>query len=68
MQAYLVTRPAARRLLASIKKVTRPIDDEIDRYRVHGVPNRVIYPFPVLGKFPIMSMKFGGQINREPIR
>jgi glycosyl transferase family 25 len=65
-QAYLMTRAPARRLLASVTKVIRPIDDELDRYWVHGVPNRVVYPFPVLGNFPIMAS--GGDMNRKPMQ
>ena len=47
-QGYLLRREGARRWLASIRRVVRPVDDEIDRFWVHGVPNIGIYPFPIL--------------------
>lgn len=47
-QAYLVTKNGARRFMAQARKVTRPIDDEMDRSWVHGIPNRAVFPFPVI--------------------
>lgn len=47
-QAYLLRQPAAARLVESITTVTRPIDDELDRYWVHRVANLGVFPFPVL--------------------
>jgi glycosyl transferase family 25 len=47
-QAYLMRPPAAQRLLASISRVVRPVDDEMDRYWAHGVPNIGVFPFPVV--------------------
>lgn len=47
-QAYFLRQPAAARLTASITTITRPIDDEMDRYWAHGVVNLGVFPFPVL--------------------
>ena len=47
-QAYLIRQPAAARLAASITAIVRPIDDEMDRYWAHGVPNLGLFPFPVM--------------------
>jgi glycosyl transferase, family 25 len=46
MQAYMLTRGGAERFLAVCKKVSRPIDDEMDRSWAHGVPNLAVFPFP----------------------
>ena len=47
-QAYLLRREGAARWLASIRRVVRPVDDEIDRFWAHGVPNVGLHPFPVM--------------------
>ncbi len=47
-QGYILRRAGAQRWLASIRSVVRPVDDEIDRYWAHGVPNIGIHPFPVM--------------------
>jgi glycosyl transferase, family 25 len=47
-QAYIMRKAAAKKLLESITIVTRPIDDEMDRYWVHDVPNIGVFPFPVM--------------------
>ncbi len=47
-QAYLLTKNGARRFLDNISAVDRPIDDQMDRSWVHGVPNLAVFPFPVL--------------------
>lgn len=46
-QAYLLTGRGARRLVDTIHRVERPIDNELDRWWRHGMMNRVIHPFPV---------------------
>jgi glycosyl transferase, family 25 len=49
MQAYLVTREGARRLIAAATPVIdRAIDDFIDRSWDHGIPNLCVFPFPVI--------------------
>lgn len=47
-QAYVMRRPAAEKLLGSIRRVVRPVDDEMDRYWAHKVPNLGLFPFPVI--------------------
>ncbi|WP_353205766.1 glycosyltransferase family 25 protein [Sphingomonas sp.] len=46
-QAYLLTPAGAHRLLAAICRVERPIDNELDRYWHHGLPDRVTIPLMV---------------------
>jgi len=48
MQAYLVTREGARRLVEKSKVIDRAIDDFIDRSWDHGIPNLCVFPFPVI--------------------
>src|SRR5690606_3123850 len=50
-QAYLLTRPAAEKLVRHGAHVRYPIDVFMDRYWQHHVPNLAIYPFPVLEQF-----------------
>jgi glycosyl transferase family 25 len=47
-QGYVLRRAGAERFLASITNVERPIDDEIDRFWVHGNPNIGVHPFPIM--------------------
>ena len=47
-QAYLLQQSAAAKLCASITRIVRPIDDEMDRYWAHRVANIGLFPFPVL--------------------
>lgn len=47
-QGYIITRAGAERLLANCRAVRRPIDDQMDRYWEHGVPNLSLFPFPIL--------------------
>jgi glycosyl transferase family 25 len=47
-QAYLMRPAAAQRLLGSITRIVRPVDDEMDRYWAHSVPNIGVFPFPLL--------------------
>ena len=47
-QAYVLRQAGAARWLASISRMVRPVDDEIDRYWAHGVPNMGLFPFPVI--------------------
>lgn len=66
-QGYLLTRAGAERFRASIRRVERPIDDEMDRFWAHGVPIRAIFPFPV------MEIAYGSTIEGtrralEPLR
>jgi GR25 family glycosyltransferase involved in LPS biosynthesis len=47
-QAYVISKVGARRLVSAAKRIERPIDDEMDRYWVNGLPTYVLFPFPVL--------------------
>ncbi len=47
-QAYFLRQPAAARLAASITTITRPVDDELDRYWAHRITSLGVFPFPVL--------------------
>jgi glycosyl transferase family 25 len=47
-QGYAITLEGARRLAAHCRVVRRPIDDEMDRSWVHGLPNLLLYPAPIL--------------------
>jgi len=56
-QAYLLTRRGAARFRGSIRRVERPIDDEMDRFWAHGLPIRAVFPFPV------MEVQYGSTIE-----
>lgn len=47
-QAYLLTKNGAHRFMAHTRQVVRPIDDQMDRSWIHGIPNLAVFPFPVL--------------------
>lgn len=47
-QAYLISRPAASRFLATIEGITLPIDDELGRFWKNGLIPYALFPFPVL--------------------
>ena len=47
-QAYVVSRVGARRLAHAIARIDRPIDDEMDRYWINGLPTYALFPYPVL--------------------
>lgn len=50
-QAYVITRPGARAMLDACRHAVRPIDDEMDRFWDHGIPNLALFPFPVIERF-----------------
>jgi glycosyl transferase family 25 len=56
-QAYLLSRRGAARFRHSIRRVERPIDDEMDRFWAHGMPIRAVFPFPV------MEVQYGSTIE-----
>lgn len=58
-QAYMISPAGARRFLASIRTVERPIDDEMDRYWAHRLPTRAVFPFPV------MEIDYGSTIEAK---
>jgi glycosyl transferase family 25 len=43
-QGYVLNKAAAARFLKSGRQVIRPVDDHMDRYWDHGVPNLALYP------------------------
>src|ERR1019366_462086 len=45
-QAYVVSKIGARRLADSIRRIDRPIDDEMDRYWVNALPTYALFPYP----------------------
>ncbi len=47
-QGYILRREGARAWLASITKVVRPVDDEMERYWAHGVANIGLHPSPII--------------------
>lgn len=47
-QGYFIRKAAAQRFATAITRVVRPVDDEMDRYWAHGVPNMGVFPFPLL--------------------
>jgi glycosyl transferase family 25 len=47
-QGYVITRVGAERLMAACRDIRRPIDDQMDRFWEHGVPNLAIFPFPIM--------------------
>lgn len=47
-QAYLISKRGASKFLASIDRMTRPIDVEFDRFWSNGLPAYTIFPFPTL--------------------
>ena len=55
-QAYVITRAAAERLIRHCQAVRRPIDDELDRSWVHGLPNLCIFPFPVIAQSGVSTI------------
>lgn len=58
-QGYLLTPATARRFLASIGQVVRPVDDEMDRFWAHGIPARTVFPFPLI------ELNFGSTIEAK---
>lgn len=55
-QAYAITRAGAERLIRHCHAVHRPIDDELDRSWVHGLPNLCIFPFPVIAQSGVSTI------------
>jgi glycosyl transferase, family 25 len=47
-QGYLLSAKGAQRFLNSVRRVERPIDDEMDRFWAHGMPTRSIFPAPII--------------------
>jgi len=47
-QGYLITRRGARLFAERFRQMRRPIDDEMDRSWIHGIPNLAVFPFPIV--------------------
>ena len=47
-QAYLVNRRGAESFLASFSTIDVPIDDELGRFWVNGLPIYAVFPFPAI--------------------
>lgn len=45
---YAITRSAAKKLVAYCRQVVRPIDNQLDRFWEHGIPNLALFPPPVI--------------------
>jgi glycosyl transferase family 25 len=49
-QGYLISKPAAARLVEHCRVIRRPIDNALDRWWSHGVENLSFFPFPMFEK------------------
>jgi glycosyl transferase family 25 len=47
-QAYLISRTAAKQFVRSITQIRTSIDEEMDRFWIHGIPVLGLFPFPTL--------------------
>jgi glycosyl transferase family 25 len=47
-QAYIVSRLAAQKFVDRIRRIDRPIDDELERYWRHDLPIYTLFPYPVI--------------------
>jgi glycosyl transferase family 25 len=47
-QAYVITRKGAAALVEHCRRVRRPIDLEMERSWVHGLPTFAVFPYPVI--------------------
>ena len=47
-QGYAITKAGAKIFLNHCRVVKRPVDDEMDRSWVHGLPNLAVFPFPIM--------------------
>jgi len=46
-QAYYIAKPAAARFVGCSQAIDRPVDDQMSRFWVHGIPNFAVFPAPV---------------------
>ncbi len=44
----MITREAAETLVPFCRSVTRPVDDQLDRFWEHGIPSLCLFPFPLI--------------------
>ncbi len=66
-QGYFITKKAAARFLELYNDAVRPIDDQTDRFWENGIPNRCIFPFPIMEAYrpsTIGPARFAGKQTR----
>lgn len=56
-QGYILRRDGARRWLASITSIVRPVDDEMERYWAHGIANIGLHPFPIIERMGVSTIE-----------
>jgi glycosyl transferase, family 25 len=64
-QAYVVSRTGAQRFVQSVTCIERPIDDEMDRYWVNGLPAFALFPYPAL-ELSLQSTVIKGYADHKP--
>lgn len=67
-QGYLVSRPAAARLVESIEAIRRPIDDELGRFWEKGLGNFLLFPFPLLERQTPSTLSGQRDVERAAVR
>ena len=70
-QGYVITKAGAKTFLDQCRTVSRPIDDEMERTWVHGLPNLSVFPFPIMeesGPSTIGSTRFEAFIVPRNLR
>jgi glycosyl transferase family 25 len=67
-QGYLVSRPAAARLVESVEAIRRPIDDELGRFWEKGLGNCVLFPFPLLERQAPSTLSGQRDVERAAVR
>ncbi len=65
-QAYVVSRIGAQRFVRSVTSIERPIDDEMDRYWVNGLPTFALFPYPAL-ELSLQTTVAKGYADNRPI-
>lgn len=63
-QGYYLTPNGARILISHAKKWVSPVDDFMDRYFIHKMPNAIFKPFLIVEKK--MESTIGSSRNKKP--
>jgi glycosyl transferase family 25 len=58
-QGYVITRAAVERLLPYFRTIKVPIDDQLDRFWDHGLPNLCLFPFPLIEQTIVSTIGAG---------
>lgn len=58
-QAYAISREGARRFVASVSQIERPVDDELDRYWANDLPAYALFPYPVFESSTVTTVAKG---------